>query len=196
MIYGAKEWYKREHHYSQRNNPEEEMLRKAKVKDWLETCGPTASVSCLAVKGCDLQIKCPGPFDPQPESVLADWFNDPRNYDILQTIRKGIKPEDWMGNRIPQYYPAAVIDVFGQHASFEWLAIELVRAFLKEGRPVQACLKRPSHYIAVVAYDTDKKEFIYNDSDTERAGLKNRGFNERISAAALAANMRPWGIAY
>ena len=41
-----------------------------------------------------------------------------------------------------------------------WFSIvELV----KQGKTVQLCFKKPTHYIAVIAYDEDTDEMIYND---------------------------------
>ena len=68
------------HHYSQLNNPEEELLRKVGANGHLETCGPSAFCSCLSAVGYDLEIKTPGGYKHQPESLLTSFFNDPRNY--------------------------------------------------------------------------------------------------------------------
>lgn len=192
MIFGAKEWSLRQHHYSQENNPQEEMLRKAGVADWLETCGPTSAVNCIAVLGHDLEIKAPGPFRPQPESVLSGWFHDPRNYSTMEEIRAATPPHEWMGNRIPQFYPAAVRSLFGVEAVFRWLDTEGVKNAVMSGRAVQVCLKKPSHYIAIVAYDDETEEFIFNDSYPSRKDLKNRGFNERIKNL----HIQQWGVVY
>ena len=83
MITGAVYWNDPNKWYVQTNNPSEELLRKINKKDFLETCGPSAGVNCAAVHGFDLEIKCPGKYKPQPEEVLSDWFNDPRNYKLL-----------------------------------------------------------------------------------------------------------------
>lgn len=193
-IIGVKEWSNRDHHYSQMNNPEEEILRKAGVKDWLETCGPTSSVSCMAAMGHDVKCLTPGSFLPQPESVLTGWFNDPRNYKTMEEIRKGTPPMEWMGNRIPQFYPPAVKSVFGVRAEFKYLDMDGIIIHLSKGHAVQACLVTPGHYIAILAYDKRTKDIIFNDSHITRTGLKNRGFNERIRAKDL--DIHPWTVVY
>lgn len=196
MIYGAREWNDRKHHYSQENNPQEEMLRKLGISDWLETCGPTAAVNCLAAMGYDIEISAPGSFRPQPESILSNWFHDPRNYPLMEDIRGNTPPYKWMGNRIPQYYPPAVHDVFNVLGEFRYLDHDSLKIALMNERAVQVCLKNPSHYISVLAYDDDKENVIFNDPYPSRRGLQNRGFNERIHIDDLCENMQSWGIIY
>ena len=181
MIYGAKYWNNLLHYYCQVNNPTEEILRKTGARGFLETCGSTAAVNCLAVHGYKLAIKCPGLYHPQPEEVLNDWFNDPRNYPALQQVRMDIKPEDLPGNRVPQYYPVAIEDVFNVECQFRWFSThhDLFDLF-KKGCSIQLCLKSPSHYVAAVAYDDETSEIIINDPWPGRFP-DGKGFNKRIS---------------
>jgi hypothetical protein len=194
MIYGAPYWSDRERYYSQTNNPTEEQLRKAQLKGWLETCGPTAAINCLAAMGASLDIVCPGPYRPQPEEVLADYLNDPRNYAKLRAERSDIDPVDIQGNRVPQYYAAAVADVFGYPARFVWTSRAGVVEFLKAGYAVQICLKSPGHYLAAVAYDDATDEIIYHDSWPARVG--GDGFARRMSRAEYEINVKQFAIVY
>ena len=196
MIYGTKEYNIKDHYYSQENNPEEQEFKKLGMAGWLETCGPTSAINCIASMGHYVEIKCPGRFKPQPESTLADWFNDPRNYQTMSDIRSSTPPEKWMGNRIPQYYPAAAKDVFNVKAAFISLDSNTIIRHLKEGRAVQGCLINPGHYIAILAYDDVSSEFIFNDPWSTRPGNKNGGFNESMAASELAKNLQHWGIVY
>lgn len=202
MIYGAKYYNDKACHYSQTNNPTEEVLRKVDLGDgdkdhnWLETCGPTSALNCMAAIGHNVMIKTPGGYLPQPEEVLSDYFNDPRNYATLNEIRRETPGDKWMGNRIPQFYPTAVYSVFGVQAHFGYFTHESVINRLKEGKTYQACLINPGHYISIVAYDSDTNEFIYNDSWLSRPGLKNGGFNERMTVEQFQSNCRPYGIFY
>lgn len=178
MIVGAKHWNDKSRWYIQNNNPTEELLRKINKRDFLETCGPSAGVNCAAAHAYDLEIVCPGKYKPQPEEVLSDWFNDPRNYKLLEQVRPNLNPNDLPGGRVPQYYPAGMMEVFNVRCEFVWLAshFQLIDYF-KAGYSIQFCLRSPSHYIAGVAYDLSTSEVIYNDP-WSRDG---RGFNERFS---------------
>jgi len=195
MIYGARYWDDKDKYYIQTNNPTEEIIRKVTKEGtpFLESCGSTAAVNCLAVHNYPLEIKCPGSYKPQPEEILNDWFNDPRNYKLLEQVRKDIGPRDLPGNRVPQYYKQGVWAVFGVYCIFWWIGThhELVD-FFKIGHSIQLCLKSPSHYVAAVAYDADTSELIINDPWPGRFPDGN-GFNRRISSID---NLMPFAILY
>jgi len=213
MIVGAKYWYDKNKYYIQTNNPTEEILRKSlininklfaeagidKVVGFLESCGSTGGLNCSAVhynkKECKerFEIKYPGGYKPQPEEVLNDWFNDPRNYALLEKVRTDIGPEDLPGNRVPQYYPPAMMAVFGIKCEFIWVATHHTLVdYFKQGYSIQLLLKSPSHYIAGVAYDLSTSEIIINDSWPGRfkSGI---GFNRRVSNME---NLQPFAVVY
>jgi len=210
MICGARYWNDRDNYYIQTNNPTEEILRKNLVKvnqlikeldddriiGFLESCGSTTAVNCLAVHGYYLDILCPGPYRPQPEEVLNDWFNDPRNYKLLEKVRADIGPQDLPGNRVPQYYPPAMMDVFGVKCEFVWIAThhQLADRF-KEGCSIQLCLKSPSHYVAGVAFDMATSEIILNDPWPGRFPDGN-GFNRRMDINEFKRNVENFAIIY
>ncbi len=207
MIVGSKYWYDSNKYYIQTNNPTEEILRKSLVKvnkllaeasidkviGFLESCGSTAGVNSSAVHNYNLEIKCPGEYQPQPEEVLNDWFNDPNNYPLLEKVRTDIGPRDLPGNRVPQYYPPAMMAVFGIECEFIWISTHHTLVdYFKKGYSIQLLLKSPSHYIAGVAYDLTTSEIIINDSWPGR--FKDRkGFNKRISDFE---NLQPFAIIY
>ena len=196
MITGVQFWNSKAHYFVQTNNPTEEYLRKQGRGNWLVSCGPTAAVGCLAAMGRDVAIRCPGGYAPQPEEVLMDYFNDPRNYDALRRVRAETPPENWKGNEIPQFYTVAVPAVFGVPAKFLWsLDINKIAAQVQSGRAVQICLDKPGHFIAVVAYDEARKELIYNDPWPERFPDKD-GFNRRMNLLELMTNIQPYMIVY
>jgi hypothetical protein len=196
MIHGTKFWNKRGTFYIQSNNPLEQLLKKRKRKDsWLESCGPSAACSCISSLGCDLTIRCPGSYKPQPEETLMDFFNDPINYDAFEKIRAGVIAT-YPGNRIPQFYPYAVYEVFGVLSQFRWgFTFDDVAKYVTGGNPVQICLKSPGHYIAVVAYNDDKKHLIYNDSWPGRFKDKN-GFNRSMDYKEFSKNVQNYFIVY
>lgn len=196
MIIGAKLWNDKGCAFSQQNNPSEELLRKTGCVGWLETCGPTAAVSCLAALGYDLAIACPGPYRPQPEEVLSDFLNDPRNYSELAKERKDIQPDRLPGNRVPQYYPLAASNVFDAKAFFAWLMDPAqLPKWLAEGRAVQICLEKPGHYLAAVAFDDQTDEIIFNDPWPDRYPDKS-GFNKRMGRLSLWGNMKKFAVVY
>ena len=196
MIVGAKFWNDRDRYYAQTNNPSEELLRKTGAVGWLETCGPTAAIMCLATLGYELTVTCPGVYRPQPEEVLSDFLNDPRNYPELAKERKDITPDKLPGNRVPQYYPLAVSRVFDAKAFFTWLTdpVQLAK-WLTEGRAVQICLEKPGHYLAAVAFDDERDEIVFNDPWPDQYKDKN-GFNRRIGRMSLWENQKKFAVVY
>lgn len=192
MVVGAKFWNDSSRYYVQTNNPTETILSKIKGGSFLESCGPSAMVNCIASLGHPIEIVCPGEYKPQPEEVAMDFFNDPRNNTKLYAIRTGVA--QFPGNRIPQYYPLAAREVFGVKAEFRWGSATDVVAELRGGFSVQVCLKNPGHFLAVVAYDEETRELIYNDSWPDRVG--GNGFNVRMSLQAAADELQSYLITY
>lgn len=195
MITGTRNWQSIESFYKQDNNPIEAFL-KSTLGDrdsWLESCGPTAACNCLASMGHNLKIICPGDYSPQPEQTLMDFFNDPRNKSDLNTVR--IVGDDIPENRVPQYYPMGVRKVFRAKAKFMWgLDFDGVMAYVTKGFAVQICLKKPGHYLAVIAYDDTKVELVYNDSWNERDGKS--GWLRRMGRTEFRENVQTYFIVY
>jgi len=146
--------------------------------------------------GHDVTITCPGNYKPQAEEVLMDFFNDPRNYQRLAAVRPATHPGAWHGNEVPQFYPMAVREVFGVAAEFRWVhIIDDVTSLLRQGKAVQSCLKEPGHYIAVVAWDENTQELIFNDPWPTRFPDGN-GFNQRMDEREYNRNVKPFAIVY
>lgn len=200
MIKGATFWDDREKYFVQTNNPTEEMLRKSLIEKrtgYLESCGPTSALNCLAALGYFVTILTPGGYKPQPEEILTDFFNDPLNDREFERIRSGIQIANIPENRVPQYYPYAVRTVFEAEAEFRWLKDwKEVTELLTKGSAIQLCLKSPGHYIAALAYDPEADEIVYNDPWPARSGLKNKGFNERMKKVEYEANVEGYVIVY
>lgn len=195
MIKGARYWNDPNTYYSQENNPTEQFLVKIRTNGWLYSCGPTAAVTCLAALGYSLKIECPGEYYPQPEEVLMDYFNDPKNFEKLKQIRDldySVIPM----NEVPQLYPTAVMDVFCAHGQFDWIGtFAAIAGIVEEGKAVQICFESPGHYVAVVAYDEETDELIYDDPWPSRFPDRN-GFNRRLSRAEHTDNVKPYAITY
>lgn len=180
-MWGAPYYNDSDKYYVQTNNPTENILSKLIKEGFLESCGSTTGVNCLAVHNYNLLIDCPGSYNPQPEEILNDWFNDPRNYGAMYAIRDSQAVKDIPGNRVPQFYVPAIREVFGIGVKFIWIRThhDLVDYF-KKGCSIQICLKHPSHYVAGVAFDNHTSEIIINDSWPNRYADGN-GFNRRFS---------------
>jgi len=198
-ILGTPYWNDREKAYfTQENNAYEHVL-KCRLPEGispLETCGPTASLNCLASLGYDIRVRSPGRYRPQPEDVLTSFFNDPANFPALREAWSGLDPERLPGNEVAQWYPLAVREVFGKPCEFAGeLSFYEARAHLSNGRPVQVCLRKPGHFVALVAYDEEKAEFILNDSWSGRWPDRD-GFNKRLSKAEYGVNIKPLSLIY
>lgn len=190
------------HYYSQMNNPTDEMDRKKdeykNTELWLQTCGSTAIVNILASQGHSIEVKTPGKYKPQPEEVLNDYFNDPRNYAKLRSIRKATPPQEWIGNEVPQFYPQAIKDVFNIHSQFSWtINLPTIKNEIDKNHGIMVTLKKPGHYIAIVGYD-DKDNIIYNDPWPENyypEELKgSSGHLRRYPYSELIHNMKPYKV--
>jgi hypothetical protein len=146
--------------------------------------------------GRDIRCGCPGRYQPQPEEVLMDYFNDPRNYEALKKARPEIDPRSYHGNEIAQYYTVAVPAVFGVKCSFVFGGkFGEVASLVQSGKAAQVCLVKPGHYIAVVAYDDAARQLIYNDPWPGRFKDGN-GFNRRMSEAEFGSNVKSYRLVY
>lgn len=179
----------------QTDNPTEEILRKSVDGPYLESCGPSAMTTCIGALGHPTAFIGPGTYQPQPEEIAMDYFHDPANGAKLTAVRKSTPASEWMGNRVPQFYPLAAREVFGVMAEFKWGAnFDTIIQDIREGCTIQICLKEPGHYEAVVGYDVEKDELIYHDS-WPRKSHKNGGFMERYTRSD-AQNFKPFRITY
>jgi len=199
MIIGLKNWNNPNTYYSQVNNPTEEILRKKNKTKWLESCGPTAAVNILSARGDNIVIRCPGDYRPQPEEVLTDYFNDSENYKALRKARPGLNPRDWLGNEVPQYYSVGVQAVFGVPARYKNSHVwDNIIDCLKINIGVMVCLRKPGHYVGIVAYDDTTEEMIYNDPwpgnkwPVRYAGKS--GFNRRMSRVDYSGNVNAYCV--
>jgi hypothetical protein len=145
-----------------------------------------------------VETSSPGKWTVQPEDVLTLWFHDGRNWDLLRKIRPETDPEQskFSPHEVPQYYPAAVRDVFRFDAAFKWLHdFDTIAETVESGRAVQLALKDPGHYIAVVAYDTEQDRLIYHDPWPSRF-TDFSGFARRMWRDEYADNVQPYAIIY
>ena len=194
-IVGCSRWNDPNAFYDQLNNPTEHLL-KLRSGTWLETCGPTASLNCQTSVGNGVDFETPGGYAPQPEEVLTDWFNDARNFVRMRAAWKGLDPQTVAGNEVAQWYPLAVDEVFGNRCDFVGaLTVPKALEHLGQGRAIQTCLNKPGHFIALVAYDPEKKEFIIKDSWGGR-WPQGDGFCQRMAWREFETNTRPLNLVY
>jgi hypothetical protein len=198
-ILGAAFWKDRKNAYfTQENNSIEHILkcRLAEGASWLETCGPTASLNCQASLGREVGIRTKGGYRPQPEDLLATYFNDPRNFDSMRKEWSGLDPEELPGNEVAQWYPLAVREVFGNSCEFVGgLGFEEAARHIREGRAIQVCLRSPGHFIALVAYDEESSEFVIKDGWASR-WPDGDGFCKRLSRSDYEANVKSLSLVY
>ncbi|MFX1587228.1 MAG: hypothetical protein ACFFC1_03650 [Promethearchaeota archaeon] len=176
MIKGAKEWDK--WFFIQDNNLFEVMSKKVGGRMLYETCGISSAINCVATLGTNMLIKSPGGYQVQPETALLDWFWNPDTQELQEKIRSGV--DKIPDQRIPQYYPEAVKQVFNVKAEFHWGSDwDMAIYELQKGNTIQLCI--PGHYIALVAYDTTTKEIIWLNSWPGDKRNKRGGNKERMS---------------
>ena len=186
MIKGVEFWDDRYRYYTQTNNAFEKALGR------LESCGPTAATTIVDMMDNLQAPLTPGGWEPQPEDVLMLWFNDPRNADIMKSIRRGV--EEFPGNQVPQYYPQAVREVYGVRAEFIFTSdFGRIADLLSQGNGVMLCLKDPGHYVAAVAYSDMKGEIIYHDPWPARLGT---GFNLALGLAEYIDNVKEFAVVF
>jgi hypothetical protein len=194
-IIGCSRWNDPNAFYDQLNNPTEHVL-KLRSGTRLETCGPTASLNCQSSVGVGVDFETPGGYAPQPEEVLTGWFNDSRNFLRMRNAWKGLDPGLVPGNEVAQWYPLGVYEVFGNRCDFVGaLTPQQAVDHLRQGRAIQTCLRNPGHFIALVAFDQAKDEFILKDSWGSR-WPRGDGFCQRMSVREWQINSRPVNLVY
>jgi hypothetical protein len=196
-IVGCTRWADPDAFYSQENTPTEHLLKfRSPTSSPLETCGPSASLNYQASVGCSVDFETPGGYAPQPEEVLTDWFNDPRNFVRMRAAWKGLDPAVMLGQEADPWYPLGVEEVFGNRCDFVGaLTADQVVNHLKLGRALQACLKDPRHFIAIVAADEARRQFILKDSWGSRWPQRD-GFCQRTDWLEFDTKTKPVNLVY
>lgn len=199
MRRGAPKLGDRSYYCKQTNNAFEEYLKTRYGERWLTTCGPSSMVNCVGALGRSTGPTKLGSFEFQPEDLVTLFFNDYRNFEDFKKVRDysiGVLAKT-PKNEIPQYYPLASEALFGVKSELLFgLSFESIRDRVVTGKhTIQACLRHPAHYIALVGYDDEKDSLIYDDSYPERFSDKN-GFNRSMSRIEFVSNMDNYFIVY
>lgn len=197
MVKGLPHWQDRNRYYTQTNNSIEAFHKaEGKTKGWTESCGPTSATTILDMMGIMVEVGTPGGWKPQPEQVLWDYLNDPRNYPKFAQARPNLAPGSVPGNQVPQYYPVAVKEVFGGRCEFRaTIRFDDVAQWVAAGKGVQLCLKSPGHYIPAVAFDEQSGELMFHDPFPDRFPDGN-GFARKLTRAEFQSNVQPYGVFY
>ena len=179
-------WNDRSTHDVQTDNSIEAMLRKSGVSSWLETCGPTSAKVACDVTGHDVTVRLPGGATIQGSDALTVWMNDPANVSILPPIA-GVDPKAYMDNEIIDYYPTALLTVFGARSEVKrGINFETVVAASFAGAAVMIHLVKPRHYLCVV--NVIDGALIYRDPWPARTGTD--GFDLKMLKAEFLANVQ------
>lgn len=188
MTKGCKFWDDPTRYCGQRDNSLEQYLFSSGQAGF-ETCGPTAAVNALKAIGYEIETETPGGYNPQPEDVLFLFMNDRRNWPQFQVIRPNLTPGKLPGNRVPQYYPWSIEQVFGvTDVEFLWgPTFGNVAINVTQGRAVQLCMTK-GHFVTFVAFDDSTNELVYWDP-------MEGGFGKRLKAADFA-QFEPYYILY
>jgi hypothetical protein len=214
MIIGARNYLRTEFYYAQArkdamgniipNSAFEEVLYKDDIQDmgktnrnlWLETCGnhaaSNADVSRLKDPiGWEKLLK--EEYDLRMPDIMTCWANTPQNYPILKQARPNLDPHIYNASEIAQYHPFLIEYLFKHKAEFrpslDWQgAIRLIQ----DGSALVKCLINPGHFIALVAFDDIKQEFIALDS---RAYIDDN-WNSRYDKIDYTTNMYVFASIY
>ena len=195
-------------YHAQNNNPEENALHAQmdslskqygftyRPATFFESCGPTACVNALDAKekGYLPEIRFPGGWAPQQESMVMSYFNDPRNFKAFAKVVPGIDFAITPANRIAALYPMMVESVFGKHCIYQSTKIPWAALMLRliHGDTVQLCLVNPGHFITAV--DIQGTSIVYNDPWDGRGGIS--GFRRVMTEAEYNENVRPYALIY
>ncbi len=208
MIQGALNWKDRNALYDQTNNAWET------AEPGLDQCNCSMDAIARAALVKDyesfLQSKnvYGGLWHEQPEDSIANFYRDPRNRKLLQSIRMldiGGGPGQVRPERVPQYRPAAMKAIFNIEAQFfmEGGTFERVAKLVWEGNVVGLCLKNPGHYICAVAFDDQTRQIAFKDpwpgdpwpGTKTDPSIPDQDNNKWMSAVDFR-NVEPWYILY
>lgn len=103
MVRGLIHWQDRNRYSTQTNNSIEAFHKaEGKTRGWTESCGPTSATTLLDMMGVVVEMGTPGGWRPQPEQVLWDYLNDPRNYPKFAQARPNLVPGAVPPGRCPE----------------------------------------------------------------------------------------------
>lgn len=195
MISAVKYWKKKSIRYDQENNIIEQFLKDQKnlgnCNFWFESCNVEASACAVEAVGAKWIIECPqfmGYGD-----LMFDFLNSPRTFKDLPVKSKKYPLNEIMDNL------AYAVEIFTDggakvhhYASSEHIHIHM-REFLMTGSAVVLSYLTDygtGHYITVVAYDDETKQFICYDPWKGNLHCKHGGVLEKYPASFFIERSR------
>lgn len=194
MIYGIKKWKDTSIRYLQTTAIIERFLADLKAAKQLsfslESCNVSSACCGVEGVGAEWRVRLP---QLNGRNVLSQ---KDIMFDYLYSDLPGLYKADGIcENEVPENLVMAVNALSTAHARLiKDNCIENMKQSLKKG---SACVLSyltdygGGHYICVVAYNEDTKEFIYYNSWPDDKMNRNGGIQERFSEADLAKRMRP-----
>lgn len=143
----------------------------------VDMSGPQAAVTAIAATGCDVLPKTYGSYVPRPEGFYLSHFQDPNNFDFLENAKPNL--EDW-------YTFLASSQFCCDAETIKELSVKNTLLHLRHHRALQVRYKGTSHYIALVGFDTEAKEFLLREAQEFL----------RIPEAQLTELFEPLAFAY
>jgi len=194
-------WNDRKIRYEQTENAVEAIIKKVRKQDgskigYLENCGPSSCATILEGMGflnINNYFRFPTGESIQMDDAISIYMNDPRHDHLF-------KSGDVFDNEYIDCYITVAKNLFGVDAkrwtnnTFDSWASQLII-----GNGVQAVLKNPGHYIALIAYDPKKDVIYFHDPWGARSygkpDLFNKGNFEVLHRSDMA-NFKDRSIVY
>ncbi|NNM53245.1 MAG: hypothetical protein HKM05_00800 [Spirochaetales bacterium] len=143
----------------------------------VDMSGPQAAVTAIAATGYNVLPQAYGDYIPRPEGFYLSCFQDPDFTEYFEKAQPNL--EDW-------YRLLADVLFMCDSDKIKELSVQNTLLHLRHHRALQVRYKGTSHYIALVGYDTDSKEFL----------LREAGDFLRIPEAQLTEQFEPLAFAY
>lgn len=197
-IIGTRNWKDESIRYNQETAIIERFLADLKITKqatfWLESCNVSAACCGIESVGGEWKVKLPsinGKNILSQKDIMFDFlYSNAGGRYKRDGICENEVPENiaFAINRLSTAIAKVVNVKNGQYG------IESMIYSLASGNACEVSYLTDyggGHYICVVAYDYDAKEFIYYNSWLSDKMNKNRGIKERFPEAQLAEKMRP-----
>ena len=183
----------RDQYYIQTNDGSVALFKDYFQKSKMIACGPNSAVMCADIAGWPQDVWT---LHVQASDVLLMLFENPNNLNMWKAIRN-LNYDVYPPNEVPQLYPKALELVYGKDVCQfveGGLSLDVIKAAVDEGRPLQICGKFPcgGHYVSCVGYDGDK--VVINDPYPANWG--GNGYNHKIAWTDLNVFIDKWYLKY
>lgn len=196
MIYGTKNWDNESIRYDQGNNIIEQFLHDQKnlgdCTFQFESCNVEATACAVEAVGANWVIDCP--YFMGFGDLMFDFLNSPKTLSSLPFASKKYPQNEIMDNLA---YAADIFSDGGAKVHYYDNSANIhihIKEFLMKGSAVVLSYLTDygtGHYITVVAFDDDKKQFICYDPWKGNKHCKNNGVKERYFETFFIERSRP-----